>query len=80
MSVKLPIISGERLIKILVRKGFSIKRQAGSHVVLQKGDAVFSVPLHDELKKGYVEGDFKSIGPICRRSSGVRLCRRVVGP
>lgn len=51
MSVKLPLISGERLIKILVRKGFSIKRQTGSHVVLQKGEAVFSVPLHDELKK-----------------------------
>jgi predicted RNA binding protein YcfA (HicA-like mRNA interferase family) len=51
MSVKLPIISGERLIKILVRKGFSVRRQAGSHVVLQKGYIVFSVPLHEELKK-----------------------------
>lgn len=37
MSVKLPVISGERLIKILVREGFTVRRQAGSHVVLQKG-------------------------------------------
>ncbi len=42
MSVKLPVISGERLIKILVKKGFSVKRQSGSHVVLQKEDIVFS--------------------------------------
>jgi len=28
MSVKLPVISGERLIKILVRKVFSVRRQA----------------------------------------------------
>ncbi len=41
MSAKLPVISGERLIKILIRKGFSVKRQAGSHVVLHKGEIVF---------------------------------------
>jgi predicted RNA binding protein YcfA (HicA-like mRNA interferase family) len=52
MSVKLPMISGEKLIKILVKRVFVIQRQSGSHVVLQKGDAVFSVPLHEELKKG----------------------------
>jgi predicted RNA binding protein YcfA (HicA-like mRNA interferase family) len=45
------VISGERLIRILARKGFSVKRRAGSHVVLQKGEIVSSVPLHDELKK-----------------------------
>jgi len=64
MSVKLPVISGEQLIKILVRKGFVVQRQAGSHVVLQKGDTVFSVPLHDELKKRYAKGDFESIGTL----------------
>jgi len=41
MSAKLPDISGERLIKILVKEGFSVRRQAGSHVVLQKGYTVF---------------------------------------
>lgn len=62
MSVKLPVISGERLIKILVRKGFSVKRQAGSHVVLQKADIVFSVPLHDELKKGTLKAILNQSG------------------
>jgi predicted RNA binding protein YcfA (HicA-like mRNA interferase family) len=36
MSVKLPVISGEKLIKILVKRGLVIQRQSGSHVVLQK--------------------------------------------
>jgi predicted RNA binding protein YcfA (HicA-like mRNA interferase family) len=62
MSVKLPIISGERLIKILVRKGFSVRRQAGSHVVLQKGCIVFSVPLHEELKKGTLKAILNQSG------------------
>jgi predicted RNA binding protein YcfA (HicA-like mRNA interferase family) len=62
MSVKLPVISGERLIKILVREGFSVRRQAGSHVVLQKGNAVFSVPLHQELKKGTLKAILKQSG------------------
>jgi len=52
MSAKLPVISGEQLIKILVRNGFSVRRQAGSHVVLQRAVIVFSVHLHDVLKKG----------------------------
>lgn len=62
MSVKLPVISGERLIKILVREGFTVRRQAGSHVVLQKGNVVFSVPLHQELKKGTLKAILKQSG------------------
>ena len=62
MSVKLPVISGEQLIKILVKKGFSVKRQACSHVVLQKGDIVFSVPLHEELKKGTLKAILSQSG------------------
>lgn len=62
MSVKLPVISGEQLIKILVKNGFSVKRQAGSHVVLQKGEIVFSVPLHDELKKGTLKAILSQSG------------------
>ena len=62
MSVKLPVISGEQLIKILVRNGFSVRRQAGSHVVLLKGSIVFSVPLHDELKKGTLKAILNQSG------------------
>ena len=62
MSVKLPVISGEQLIKILVRNGFSVRRQAGGHVVLQNGHIVFSVPLHDELKKGTLKAILSQSG------------------
>ena len=51
MSRKLPVISGEDLVKFLVRQGFEAKRQTSRHVVLQKEWHVFSVPLHRELKK-----------------------------
>ncbi len=52
MSRKLPVVSGEKLVKLLTREGFEIRRQSSSHIVLQKGWRVFSVPLHKELKKG----------------------------
>ena len=59
MSAKLPVLSGAELIKILVRKGFTVRRQAGSHVVIQKDERVFAVPLHNELKKGTLKAILK---------------------
>lgn len=52
----LPVISGKDLIKILVRDGFVVNRQKGSHVRLTKstneGKLKVTVPLHDELDRG----------------------------
>jgi predicted RNA binding protein YcfA (HicA-like mRNA interferase family) len=62
MSARLPILSGIQLIKILAKKGFIIRRQSGSHVILQKNERVFSVPLYDELKKGTLNGILKQAG------------------
>ena len=62
MSNKLPVLSGERLIKILIKHGFTHMRQSGSHVVLQKGDRVFSVPLHEELKRGTLRSILNQAG------------------
>jgi len=50
--VKLPVISGKRLIKVLEDEGFEIVRQKGSHVSLQKDNFRTVVPLHSELAKG----------------------------
>lgn len=52
MSHKLPVLSGKELIKILCHHGAIIRRSRGDHVILQRGDHTFAVPLHDELKKG----------------------------
>ena len=62
MSHKLPVISGEHLVKYLARHGYEAKRQTSSHVVVQKEWRVFSVPLHRELKKGTLIGILKQAG------------------
>jgi len=59
---KLPIISGEELIKILQKEGFRIVRQKGSHVSLQKESYKTVVPLHEELAKGTLSAILKQCG------------------
>lgn len=53
---KLPVLSGNELIKILEKIGFEKRRQKGSHVILSKersGKMFFTVvPLHDEIDRG----------------------------
>ncbi len=59
--MKLPILSGQELIKILVKKfGFYTKSQKGSHILLIKfvdeKKVGTVVPLHKELKVGTLRG------------------------
>lgn len=53
---KLPLISGEKLLRALKRAGFVELRQKGSHVALEKRtpEKVYRtiVPLHRSLAKG----------------------------
>ena len=53
---KLPIVSGEKLIKLLLKLGYEIVRQRGSHVRLRKesevGEHNITVPMHSEIAKG----------------------------
>lgn len=54
--MKLPQISGYKLIKILSKAGYRIVRKRGSHVRLEKkieGEIIkLTVPVHEKLKKG----------------------------
>jgi predicted RNA binding protein YcfA (HicA-like mRNA interferase family) len=59
---KLPILSGEDLVKLLTKAGFQIVRQKGSHMSLQKGNLKTVVPLHDELGKGTLLEILKQCG------------------
>ena len=56
MALKLPVISGKKLVEILERNGFTQVRQKGSHVSMEKVTAKKTwrtvVPLHRELAKG----------------------------
>lgn len=56
---ELPVISGQKTIKILVKLGFVVVRQKGSHVFLQRGNDTVTVPLHNPLKKGTLKSILK---------------------
>jgi predicted RNA binding protein YcfA (HicA-like mRNA interferase family) len=64
MSHKLPVISGEDMVKFLIKQGFSVRRQTSSHIIVQKEWRVFSIPLHHELKKGTQIAILKQAGII----------------
>ena len=53
---KLPVVSGETLIKVFGKLGYQIIRQRGSHVRLRNtteaGDHNITIPRHPELAKG----------------------------
>ena len=53
--MKLPVVSGEEVIKALHRAGFRAVRQKGSHVRLEKrteeGTIKVTVPLHSLKRK-----------------------------
>jgi predicted RNA binding protein YcfA (HicA-like mRNA interferase family) len=51
---KLPVVSGEKIIKYLYKtRGFISTRTKGSHVILKTPDGItVVVPLHKELDRG----------------------------
>jgi predicted RNA binding protein YcfA (HicA-like mRNA interferase family) len=64
--VKLPSVSGERVVRALKRAGFVELRQRGSHVSLEKKtpDRSFRtvVPMHPSLAKGTLSDILKQAG------------------
>ena len=52
----MPVVSGDKLIKLLTKLGYEIVRQKGSHVRLRKkteiGEHNITVPKHKEIAKG----------------------------
>jgi predicted RNA binding protein YcfA (HicA-like mRNA interferase family) len=52
---KLPVLSGEEVIKKLTKHGYQVVRQKGSHVRLRHINSRFkpiTVPLHKTIKPG----------------------------
>lgn len=66
MSLRLPVISGLELIKLLDKTGLHAVRQSGSHVFLKgffKNELrMFPVPLHRELAIGTLNEIIKQSG------------------
>ena len=61
---KLPVLSGEKCIKALVKAGFYFKRQEGSHVTLRRNEPFCQlvVPLHKELDRGTLRAIIREAG------------------
>ena len=64
--MKLPVVSGNDVIKLLKREGFAVVRQRGSHVSLHKKTddktMLVVVPLKKEIKKGTLLSIIKQAG------------------
>jgi len=53
--MKLPVISGLELVKVLHKLGFEIDHQTGSHLILRLNKSPFTrvtVPNHKVISKG----------------------------
>ena len=61
---KLPVVSGEDVIKILSKKDFTVRKGRGDHVILQRKDSYRNivVPLHKELKSGTLRAIIRQSG------------------
>lgn len=61
---KLPRISGKECINALAHKGFYLKRQEGSHMILRRDNpfAQAVVPNHKELDRGTLRAVIKQAG------------------
>ncbi|HDH57576.1 MAG TPA: type II toxin-antitoxin system HicA family toxin [Bacteroidetes bacterium] len=60
----LPNISGKKCLKVLEKKGYYLKRQHGSHMILRR-DNPFSqivVPDHKELDRGTLRAIIRQAG------------------
>jgi len=40
------------VVKVLVKAGFTVARQKGSHLILTRDEYVVPVPKHAEIKRG----------------------------
>jgi len=64
--MKLPVVSGGDVIKMLEKEGFLVVRQRGSHVSLHKKvndkTLLVVVPMKKEIKKGTLLSIIKQAG------------------
>ena len=59
--MKLPVISGKELIKILLKAGYCIKDQKGSHVHLRhETKPPITIPNHKIIAKGTLKAILKA--------------------
>ena len=68
--MKLPTdLSGQELVKVLLRVGFAVNRRRGSHIILRRGDpyARVVVPDHKRLRPGTLRQILNEAGVTVER-------------
>ncbi len=61
---KLPVISGADCVKALIKAGFSVYRQRGSHITMVRANppAQTTIPNHKELDRGTLRAIIRQTG------------------
>ena len=62
---RLPVLSGEEVIRILEQAGFEVHHQKGSHVVLKQTSSPHTrlpVPKHKTIKRGLLRAIIREAG------------------
>ena len=62
---KLPVLSGQKVIKALAEIGYLVDHQTGSHIILRQKDPPYrrlTVPNHKELAKGTLRAIIRQAG------------------
>ncbi|KMP10981.1 periplasmic or secreted lipoprotein [Candidatus Nitromaritima sp. SCGC AAA799-C22] len=64
MGKRLPLFSGDEIVKKLGRVGWKVSRQKGSHVMMVKPDYQYtlSIPRHKELGPGLLRKLLRQAG------------------
>ena len=74
---KLRTLSGDDLVKVFGRFGFSEYSQRGSHLKLRRqtplGRQTLTIPLHPELDKGDTSNNLSASAPLYRRIRAPRV-------
>jgi predicted RNA binding protein YcfA (HicA-like mRNA interferase family) len=61
----LPVLSGRQLVKVLVKLGYAVDRQHGSHIILRQSEPPHRrlvVPDHAEIAKGTLRALLRDAG------------------
>jgi predicted RNA binding protein YcfA (HicA-like mRNA interferase family) len=62
---KLPIISGQDLIKLLLKLDYQVHHQTGSHIILRQNKEPFrrlTIPNHKEISRGTLRAIIRQAG------------------
>ncbi|MEM2985228.1 MAG: type II toxin-antitoxin system HicA family toxin [Candidatus Jordarchaeaceae archaeon] len=62
---KLPVVSGQKVVKALSKIGYEFDHQTGSHIILRYKDPPhrrLTIPKHKEIAKGTLRAIIKEAG------------------